>query len=69
MLLDYKLKDGLQKIDLTNFLPIAEQIHKEKQALLQTNNQHNLTNVQRTKSDMGVFSDYPHYYSLTPEGQ
>ena len=29
---------------------------------------HNLTNVKRTKSEMGLFSDYPHFYSLTREG-
>ena len=29
---------------------------------------HNLNNVIRDKSEMGVFSDYPHYYELTKEG-
>lgn len=30
---------------------------------------HNLTNVFRNKSEMGVFSDYPHFYDLKTEGQ
>jgi hypothetical protein len=30
---------------------------------------HNLTNVHRTKSEMGVFSDYPHYYRVEKEGK
>ena len=30
---------------------------------------HNLTNVFRSKSEMGVFSDYPHFYDLKAEGQ
>lgn len=29
---------------------------------------HNLTNVIRTKSEMGVFSDYPHFFELRREG-
>ena len=29
---------------------------------------HNLTNVIRKKSEMGVFSDYPHFYELRREG-
>ncbi len=29
---------------------------------------HNLTNVKRTKSEMGLFSDYPHFFSMTREG-
>ena len=36
--------------------------------MLATNNMHNLTNVKRTKSEMGVFSDYPHYFDITREG-
>jgi len=35
---------------------------------MKCNNAHNLTNVKRQKSEMGIFSDYPHYYSLTKEG-
>ena len=29
---------------------------------------HNLTNVKRIKSEMGLFSDYPHFYTMTKEG-
>jgi hypothetical protein len=36
--------------------------------VLATNNMHNLTNIKRTKSEMGLFSDYPHFYSMTREG-
>ena len=46
----------------------AEEIAKKNQ-VLETNNMHNLTNVFRKKSDMGVFSDYPHFYELKAEGQ
>ena len=34
-----------------------------------TNNQHNLTKVIRTRSDQGVFSDYPHFYKMAQEGK
>ena len=34
-----------------------------------TNNQHNLTKVLRTRTDSGVFSDYPHYYTMVQEGK
>ena len=30
---------------------------------------HNLMNVLRKKSEMGVFSDYPHFYELRGEGK
>lgn len=57
-----------KKIDLTTFVQIAEEESAKKQEFLKTNNQHNLTNVTRTRSEMGVFSDYPHYYQITTEG-
>ena len=34
-----------------------------------TNNMHNLTKVLRSRSDQGVFSDYPHFYKLVQEGK
>ena len=34
-----------------------------------TNNMHNLTKVLRSRSDQGVFSDYPHFYRLVLEGK
>ena len=34
-----------------------------------TNNRHNLTKVIRTRSEQGVFSDYPHKYKLVQEGK
>lgn len=46
----------------------AEEIAK-KNKIFETNNMHNLTNVFRQRSEMGVFSDYPHFYELRPEGQ
>ena len=45
----------------------AEEI-ASKEKVFETNNMHNLNNVIRTKSEMGVFSDYPHFYELTKEG-
>ena len=39
-----------------------------KEKIFETNNMHNLNQVMREKSEMGVFSDYPHYYELTKEG-
>jgi len=46
----------------------AEEIAKKNQ-VFETNNMHNLMNVLRKKSEMGVFSDYPHFYELRGEGQ
>jgi hypothetical protein len=34
-----------------------------------TNNMHNLTKVLRSRSEQGVFSDYPHFYRLVQEGK
>ena len=45
----------------------AEEIAKKNQ-VFETNNMHNLMNVLRKKSEMGVFSDYPHFYELRGEG-
>jgi len=39
------------------------------QAYMLTNNMHNLTKVIRTRSEQGVFSDYPHFYKLVQEGK
>jgi hypothetical protein len=47
---------------------IAQEEAVSKEKYLEENNMHNLTNVIRTKSDMGVFSDYPHFYELKREG-
>lgn len=30
---------------------------------------HNLTKVERTKSEQGLFSDYPHHYTVKFEGK
>ena len=58
-----------RKINLEAFLGAAELIWKEKEKMLTINNQHNLTNVYREKSEMGVFSDYPHFYKIIREGK
>jgi len=58
-----------RKINLEAFLGVAESIWKEKEKMLTINNQHNLTNVYREKSEMGVFSDYPHFYKIIREGK
>jgi hypothetical protein len=57
-----------KKIDLTSFLPIAEHEAESKSVYIKANNMHNLTNVKRTKSEMGMFSDYPHFYEFIKEG-
>lgn len=57
-----------KKIDLTTFLGAAAEEIASKEKVFETNNMHNLNNVIRTKSEMGVFSDYPHFYELTKEG-
>ena len=46
----------------------AEEIAR-KSKIFETNNMHNLTNVLRRRSEMGLFSDYPHFYELKREGQ
>lgn len=62
--------DATQKrIDLAVFVPIAKQEAVARQEFVKTNNAHNLTNVRRIKSEMGIFSDYPHYFTLKMEGQ
>ena len=58
-----------KKIDLTSFLSVAAEEAARKNRIFETNNMHNLTNVLRFRSEMGVFSDYPHFYELKREGQ
>jgi hypothetical protein len=53
---------------LTVFVSIAEQEAALKNEYFMPNNMHNLTNVSRQKSEMGLMSDYPHYYDLKKEG-
>ena len=58
------------QIDLTLLIRASLEISADKlQAFMLTNNQHNLTKVMRTRSEMGVFSDYPHFYNLVLEGK
>mmetsp|Transcript_616 Transcript_616/g.819 ORF Transcript_616/g.819 Transcript_616/m.819 type:complete len:300 (+) Transcript_616:668-1567(+) len=63
------LECGNKKIDLTSFLTVAAEEIAKKSAVFETNNMHNLTNVLRSRSEMGVFSDYPHFYEMCKEGQ
>jgi len=42
---------------------VAKVIQDEKEEYFEEKNMHNLTNVMRKKSEMGVFSDYPHSMS------
>ena len=49
-------------------ISVASEEIAKKNKIMDTNNQHNLTNVFRRKSEMGVFSDYPHFYDLKSEG-
>lgn len=62
------LECGNKKIDLTTFLTVAAEEIAKKSAVFETNNMHNLTNVLRSRSEMGVFSDYPHFYEMRKEG-
>ena len=62
------LECGNKKIDLTTFLTVAAEEIAKKNRIFDTNNMHNLTNVLRSRSEMGVFSDYPHFYELKREG-
>jgi len=48
---------------------VADEENNRKEKFLEENNLHNLTNVTRSKSDMGVFSDYPHFYEIAAEGK
>ena len=63
------LECGGKKIDLSSFLTVAAEEIAKKNQVFETNNMHNLMNVFRKKSEMGVFSDYPHFYELRGEGQ
>ena len=54
---------------MTSFIQVAAEETAKKNQIFNENNMHNLMNVLRSRSDMGVFSDYPHYYELRPEGQ
>ena len=82
-LMEYSFEDGhlvyrnimsknneAQKIDLKLLIQASQEIAADKlQAFMLTNNMHNLTKVIRTRSEQGVFSDYPHYYKLVQEGK
>lgn len=80
-LLEYSFEDGHliyknlmtkqdERIDLNLLITASMEIAADKlQAYMLTNNTHNLTKVLREKSEMGVFSDYPHFYRLVKEGK
>ena len=57
------------QIDLSTFMSVAAEEIAKKDQTFDTNNMHNLMNVFRSRSEMGVFSDYPHFYELKAEGQ
>ena len=58
------------QIDLNLMIRASMEISADKlQQFMLTNNMHNLTKVIRTRSEQGVFSDYPHYYKLVQEGK
>jgi len=40
---------------------------KVKEKLLESNNLFNLNKIFRTKSELGLLSDYPHYYRMESE--
>jgi hypothetical protein len=58
------LEYDTKRIDLSVFVAISLQEAYVKNEYFRANNMHNLTNVNRQKSEMGVISDYPHYYDL-----
>ena len=73
---DYNFSKGFlvheptqKKIELSSFVPIAIEEKEVKAKYLEINNMHNLTKVERSKSDQGIFSDYPHFYKLKLEGK
>lgn len=80
-LLEYTFQDGhlvfenvvskeQKKIDLALLIRPSMEIAADKlQAFMLTNNSHNLTKVLRTRTDSGVFSDYPHFYAMVQEGK
>ncbi len=51
------------------FVPIALEEQAAKNQYMGVNNMHNLTKVNRSKSEQGLLSDYPHFYSLKIEGK
>ena len=62
------LECGGRKIDLNTFIGSAQEEIAKKEKIFETNNMHNLNQVMRDKSEMGVFHDYPHYYEIQKEG-
>ena len=58
-----------RKINLNAFVATALEEAELKNKHLALNNMHNLTKVGRTKSEMGLLSDYPHFYQMTVEGK
>jgi hypothetical protein len=48
---------------------VAKLQQEEKEEFFKENNMHNLTNVIRSRSEMGMLSDYPHFYELKKEGK
>jgi len=50
-------------------VPIGKEEMEEKEKYLETNNVFNLSKVHRERSDFGVISDYPHYYTMKEEGK
>ena len=48
---------------------MAFEEREAKNKYLTVNNVHNLTKVARTKSEQGIFSNYPHFYELKFEGK
>lgn len=80
-LLEYSFADGhlvyknmsskeTKKIDLKLLIKASQEISADKlQQFMLTNNMHNLTKVLRSRSEQGVFSDYPHFYRMVQEGK
>lgn len=54
---------------MTTFAQVARLQQEEKEEFFSENNMHNLTNVIRSRSEMGLMSDYPHFYELKREGK
>ncbi|CDW71606.1 tubby-related protein 1 [Stylonychia lemnae] len=59
----------LMQIELGVFVPTAISEADFKNEHLAVNNMHNLSRVERTKGEQGLFSDYPHRYRLRLEGK
>ena len=63
----YYVNGEVTEVDLKYFLPIAYEEQARRDRYMTTNNMFNLYQTTREKSEMGYFSDYPHFYTFSSE--